>query len=160
MEKKRNIRINMLFPLAVRSVIRSFPKLVTIENQFIEIECTYISFVHTQIVHTLFQVSRLQLPNTFGRAENVSVEYNKSLKGDHGGLLRFSKPLNGNPDVRQGIPQLRHTKISHIQYQQKCVTVSSTIFQNNINRYMYYFLSIKYGFTLAQFSICGKFMKK
>lgn len=45
-------------------------------------------------------VSRLQFPNTFGRAENVALEYNKSLKGDHGGALRLSKPLNGNPDVR------------------------------------------------------------
>lgn len=48
----------------------------------------------------LSKVSRLQFPNTFGRAENVALEYNKSLKGDHGGALRFSKPLNGNPDVR------------------------------------------------------------
>lgn len=45
-------------------------------------------------------VGSLQMPNTFGRAENVRLEYNKSLKGDHGGVFRFSKPLNGNPDVR------------------------------------------------------------
>ncbi|XP_048728187.1 sorting and assembly machinery component 50 homolog [Ostrea edulis] len=45
-------------------------------------------------------VGSLALPNTFGRAENVRLEYNRSLKGDHGGAFRFSKPLNGNPDVR------------------------------------------------------------
>lgn len=47
-------------------------------------------------------VFRLQLPNIFGRGEEVNGYYSQNLKTNQEYGFSFQKPLNGDPDIRLG----------------------------------------------------------
>ena len=53
-----------------------------------------------KIVVQRLQLFNLKLPNTFGRAEKLNMEYMYGTKKATGYNLLFAKPLQGDPNLR------------------------------------------------------------
>ncbi|XP_063418963.1 sorting and assembly machinery component 50 homolog [Mytilus trossulus] len=47
-------------------------------------------------------VVRMKYPNMFGRGESCTLDYSRVFKDDGGYGFQFSKPINGDPDIRIG----------------------------------------------------------